>query len=187
MAYEMVQTARGKYAVDWETIYGIIRNYCRSGAQLDHARTVRESQAGINPLSWGLPDLQYVEVDWDKVREQTQKGMIFRSIQAANDFARSPEMVANQMKTLISDTRRYHDRFQNYMKSVSQASTAEIEKSVKMFGNMVEGAKWVRDLSGAILVGLGTGGLGPRPRCWGRARARLSRRGASTKTRAAWD
>lgn len=160
MAYELVRTVRGQYAVDWETIYGIIRNYCRAGAQLDCARTVRESQAGINPLSWGLPDLEYVEVDWDKVREQTQKGMIVRSIQAANDFARSPEMVANQMKTLVSETKRYQDRFQNYMKSVSQSSTAEIEKSVKMFGNMVEGAKWVRDLSGAILVGLGTGGAG---------------------------
>jgi hypothetical protein len=160
MAYDLVETTNGQFAVDWDVIWRILRNYCRAGNQLDCARVVRESQTTANPMTWGLPDLQYVDVDWDKVRQDTQTEMLARSMQIVKDFERSADSVAYQLKAMISETGRLQDRFHNFMKMVSQDAYREIEKSVATYGSIVEGLKWVRDLSATILVGLGTGGVG---------------------------
>jgi len=160
MAYELVETKNGRYSVDWDVVWRIIRSYSRAGNQLDCARVVRESQTTVNPMSWGLPDLQYVDVDWEKVRQDTQAETLTRSVQMVKEFERSAESVAYQLKALISETKRLQDRFHNFMKMVSQDAYRELEKSVATYGNIVEGLKWVRDLSATILVGLGTGGVG---------------------------
>jgi hypothetical protein len=160
MAYELVNVNHGTYAVDWDLIWRINWNYSRAGAQLDCARVVRESQAGINPMTWGLPDLQYVEVDWERVRRNAPLEAVQRNIQMVNDFARSADAVTNQLKTLIGETRRLQDRFHQFMKATSHEAMKEIERSVSTYGTIVEGLKWVRDTSATILVGIGTGGVG---------------------------
>jgi hypothetical protein len=160
MAYSLINTDDGPFAFDWDCVTRIIRSWVRAGSQLDNARTVTESQIGLNPFSWGLPDLQSVEVDWDKVRDKTKTGTWFHSLRLANLAYHSPDNLAGELKVMQLETRRFQNEFKNMMKATTQASLAAIDQSVSSYKTMIDVAKWVRDISGAVLMGISTAGIG---------------------------
>ncbi len=159
MTYKAYDTAQGLFAVDWDTFIKIVRSYHRSKLQLRYSKEVRESQSTINPLSWGLPDLVYIEVDWDKVNSELQALVILSANELAFKavFAKDGiDRLVHELQMMQYDTRKYNERIRESMMFASRISMREIENSVEGYQTAVEIAKVTRDLSGSILMGAAT-------------------------------
>lgn len=160
MAYQLVNTSQGQFAIDWDTCTRIIRNCIRARKQLQHAKIVKESQVSMNPMTWGLPDLEYVDVNWDKVKEETLTGTWGTGLELASKVERSVENVAFQLKAMQAETHKLQNDFKSLMRLATHRTMMEIEKSTATYGRWVDGLKLTRDLSGAILIGISTAGVG---------------------------
>jgi hypothetical protein len=159
MTYKVYETAQGSFAVDWPTCVQFIRSYHRSKLQLDCSREARESQSTINPLSWGLPDLFYVEVDRQRENNEIPSLVLaeaYRLGAAATFESKGIDNLVRELQRMKHQTQRYNTTFKDRMRSASQKSMRQIANSVETYQTAVEGAKIVRDLSGSILMGAAT-------------------------------
>jgi hypothetical protein len=160
MAYQLVNTSQGQFAIDWDVVTRIIRSRVRSEMQLRHSKTVTESQTSLDPFSWGLPDLKYVTVDWATVNIETLSGTWGRGLRLAALTYQSVDSLVRELKTMQAETIRYQGKFQEEMRKASQFSWGEMEKSVSKYGTLVDGAKIVEALSASVLIGASTAGIG---------------------------
>jgi hypothetical protein len=164
MAYKFYDTAQGAFCIDWDTCCHIIRSYHRSELTLANSREERESQVTlVNPLSWGLPDLYMLTVDWDKVRSEataqvlsSAHGLAFRAVFQKNGV----DAMVSELKAMQARTRSNNAAFKDKTQAVSRKAFHEIEKSVAGYQTAVDILKGVRDLSASTLVGLGTAATG---------------------------
>ncbi len=160
MGYKLVETPKGQFAIDWDIVTRIIRSYVRARLQCQYSRTVKESQTSLNPLSWALPDFQYIEVDWAKVSAETLTGTWSHGFRLAALTYQSVDAMVRELKTMQAETRRLQDVFQKQMRAASRASSVEMEKAVSTYRSLANGAAVVRDLSATILIGASTAGVG---------------------------
>src|SRR5687768_1320968 len=69
MAYELLTSGQTQFAIDWDIVSRIVRSYHTSVLQMMYAREVTMSQSHwYNPMTWSLPAISHVEVDWESVR-----------------------------------------------------------------------------------------------------------------------
>jgi len=164
MTYQQFNTKQGQFAIDWDVCSRIIRSYYRSEFQLDYSKEERESQVStFNPLSWGMPDLIMLTVDWDKVRSETYKvvfptawSMAFRAGQDAGGV----DGLVRELQMMQRATRANIEAFQRRQRDASHRTLMEMEKSIASYGDAVSYARLVRDLAASILIGIGTAGTG---------------------------
>jgi hypothetical protein len=166
MTYQLYNTRQGDFCIDWDTCCQIMRSYYRSQSQLSNAAQKTESQRGLNPLSWGLPDLTYVEVDWDRVRKDAESnacGAGWRLAAYATWDDGGVDRLVSELQGMQKDTRRANAEFGRWQRDASKKSWESMQKSVDSYQKGIDGAKLVRDLSGSILIGaatVATGGAG---------------------------
>lgn len=160
MTYKLYSTAQGEFCIDWDTCCHIIRSFERSKLQLKHSKEERESQAtSINPMTWGMPDLIMLTVDWEKVRTEatqavltTAHGMAFRAIFQENGI----DQMVRDLQGMQRATRANNEAFQKKQRDVGKKAAEEIERVVSAAGTALSVAQVVRDISASVLVGLGT-------------------------------
>src|SRR5688572_583056 len=69
MGYEPLANGQTQFAVDWDIVGRLVRSYHTANLQLTYAREITMSESHwYNPMTWSLPDISHVEVDWDAVR-----------------------------------------------------------------------------------------------------------------------
>jgi hypothetical protein len=160
MAYRVYDMAQGQFCICWDTCCRIIKSYHRARHQVAYSKETRESQTSlVNPLSWGLPDLTYITVDWDKVREKSDEDAMsdgFKLGAFAMFSDGGVDKLVRELKRMQLETRRQNDLFQSHMKQASSKSWSAMERSVSAYQGWIDGAKAVRDLSGSILIGCAT-------------------------------
>jgi hypothetical protein len=155
MAYQLYHTAQGEFCIDWDTCCQIIRSYYRSSAQLKHASERKESQRGLNPFSWGMPDLSYLEVDWDKVRKDTEENTLSDAwkLAAFATFGKHGiDELVSKLQQMQKETRSNTAKFNGQQRKVTQASMDSIKSSVASYQSTIDVLKDVRDTSGAALI-----------------------------------
>lgn len=73
MTWELVETADGQYAVDWDIVGNVIRQYELAKLKMQSYTTVDISQSNwYNPFSWSLPKIVNIDIDWKAVRSATE-------------------------------------------------------------------------------------------------------------------
>ena len=158
MAYKYYDTAQGTFCIDWDTCTNIIRSHHRSQLTLDYATEKRESQiSAINPLSWGLPDLIMLTVDWDKVRQESEGRILSTAhlLAARAIFQKNGvDELVRTLRNMQTTTRQNHAKFKAKIDAVSAKAYREIEASIAGYQNVIDKAKLQRDLSGSVLIGL---------------------------------
>ncbi len=164
MTYRLYDTAQGQFALCWDTCCQIIKSYHRASLQHRHSKEVTESQSQmLSPSTWGMPDLTYLSVDWDKVRQESVASTMsdaWRLGAVATFSGDGVDTLVRELKRLQMQTRQSNALFNASQRQASSKTLAAMERSVESFQSMVDGAKRVRDLSGSVLIGAATAASG---------------------------
>jgi hypothetical protein len=145
MAWDSFVSDDGIYQVDWEVIGRMIRSYVRSCAMLEHSKTNEE-------FHWFGPTLHSIDVEWDKVKRQTDdRGEIL-----LRDFYRnlqlSTQRQISHLAHWIELTSHNNTAFQRKMRDAQKQTMENIDKSVNHWGTAIEAARLTRDTSAEFLV-----------------------------------
>jgi hypothetical protein len=155
MAYELVQSGRTQFAIDWDIVGRIVRSYHRACLQWDLAREVTMSESHwYNPLSWSLPEISHVEVDWDSVRiyadRYTDEDVRNLRAIATMDAAR----VGRRLDEMIDTTAVKKEAFVEWLGTVQTQNMRSVNKAVGDYESKIEIAKFIRDASAdGLMVG----------------------------------
>lgn len=145
MAWETFTSRDGIYAIDWGGVGRLIRSYVRSRATLTNT-TVNEE------FHWIGPTIHTLDVDWDKVRHQTDS----ESEMLLADFYRGAQMSAQtQIARLlhwVDQTRLNNAAFQKTMHDAQKQTMENIEKSVERAETGLKIARGTRDASAEFLM-----------------------------------
>lgn len=159
MTYKVYDTTQGRFCIDWDTCCQIIRSYHRSASQLSNTADVTESQRGLNPLSWGLPDLTYLDVNWDQVHRETEEKTLAAAwrMAATASFDRAGiDRLVSDLQGMQTETRKANTVFSRRQRDASKKSWAAMSESIDNYQQNIDRAKMVRDASGSILIGAAT-------------------------------
>ena len=155
MAYELLTSGSTQFAVDWDIVQRIVRSYHTASLQLAHAREITMSQSHwYNPMTWSLPDISHVEVDWDAVRGDAdafaQEDVRNMRVEAKYNAPR----IARRLETLIDLTASKKERFIDWIGTVQTQNMVSINKAVADYEASTEIARFVRDTSAdGLMVG----------------------------------
>src|SRR3989442_9019726 len=112
MGYELLSSGQTQFAIDWDIVRRILRSYHTAYLQLDFAREVTMSESQwYNPLTWSLPDISHVEVDWDAVRRnaEAQTGSDLRDMRVEAKY--NAARVARRLEDMVETTARNKEMF----------------------------------------------------------------------------
>jgi hypothetical protein len=155
MAYWLLENDRATYAVDWDVVYRLIRGYHRAVKRDEYTTVSTASESRwYNPLSWSLPEIQSLDVDWDKVRSTSLAN-------ADRDFARLAEVATRdvremhrELKWMVAQTARRTNAYVDRQGAIQSDNMSRIGKAVDSYGKQTELAKFVRDTSAdGLMVG----------------------------------
>jgi hypothetical protein len=163
VAYQLMNNGSLQYAVDWDVVDRLVRAYWRAESRNSYSRVVKSSdKSWYNPVSWSLPEIEQIEVDWNLVRSQSDSG-------AADDRARLRQVgatnvrgVAEELEWKVARTGKLTTSFVDDMGAIQSANMARIDNAVSAYGSQIEVAKFLRDTSadglmvGATLLSGGT-------------------------------
>jgi hypothetical protein len=145
--YELFQSGSSQFAVDWGVVRRLIRSYYTAYYQLHYAREVTLSDSHwYNPMSWSLPDVSHIEVDWEAVRRYTD-GYTDFDIQEMQQRAKSggASQVAYQLENMIDTAAQNKEALIDWMGDVQTENMKSIERSVDEYQSKIETARFVRD------------------------------------------
>jgi hypothetical protein len=155
MGYELLTSAGAQFAIDWDIVRRIVRSYHMATLQLTYAREIAMSQSHwYNPMTWSLPDIAHVEVDWDAVRVDAeafaQEDVHNMRVEAKYNAPR----IARRLETLIDITAHKKERFVDWIGTVQTQNMVSISKAVADYESSAEIARFVRDTSAdGLMVG----------------------------------
>jgi hypothetical protein len=155
MAYELVQSGRTQFAIDWDVVHRLVRSHHRACLQWDLSREVPMSESHwYNPMSWALPDVSHAEVPWDSVREYSERftDSDLRDMRAA--AGSNAAGVARRLEDMIDITGQKKEAFADWMGTLQTQNMQAISKAVDDYQSNIEIAKFVRDASAeGLMVG----------------------------------
>jgi hypothetical protein len=167
MTYKVYNTAQGSFCIDWETCCQIIRSYQRASLQMTYSKEKTESQSSaVDPRTWGLPDLTFIEVNWGRVRSDAHAAVLSSawSLGASAMFqSKGVDTLVQRLRGMQFDTRQLNSDFQDKMRAASKKSWKAMESSLDSYESKIYYARLARDFSGSILIGAATvvtGGVG---------------------------
>ena len=155
MAYEVVQSGRKQYIVDWTVVRRLLLSYYVARLQWDSSREVTMSESHwYNPATWSMPDVTHIEVDWERVHANAaacadEDVRVMR--EAAKRDARS---VAYQLEWAVDEAYRLKELFLDDMADVQTRNMQRISSSTEGYEGQVELLKFLRDTSAdGLMVG----------------------------------
>lgn len=155
MSYQFLANGPTQFAVDWAIVSRIVRSYHTARLQMVHAREVTPSNSHwYNPMTWSLPAISHVEVDWEKVRVDAdalaQTDVRNMRIEAKYNTAR----IARRVEDLIELTAERKETFVNWLRTVQRQNLAAIRNAIADYECGVEVEQFVRDTSsGGLMIG----------------------------------
>ena len=155
MAYELVSNGQTQFAIDWDIVHRILRSYHTSCLQLDFGREVTLSESQwYNPMSWSLPDISHVEVDWDAVRRYTD-GLMASDLRDMRVEAKyRAARIARRLEDMIETTARNKEVFVDWIGTVQTQNMQSVNRAVEDYESNIEIARFVRDSSAdGLMVG----------------------------------
>lgn len=145
MPWETLPSKDGFYCVDWAVVGRMLRSYVRSRAVLANATVNTESH-------WIGPNLHTVDVDWDKVKTQTNQ----QAEGLLADFFRSAQFSGqNQISRLahfVEITSHNNLKFQGMMRDAQHKTMENIDASVSRAETGIKVARFTRDASAEFLM-----------------------------------
>jgi len=155
MGYELLSSGQTQFAIDWDIVRRILRSYHTAYLQLDFAREVTMSESQwYNPLTWSLPDISHVEVDWDAVRRnaEAQTGSDLRDMRVEAKY--NAARVARRLEDMVETTARNKEMFVDWLGTVQTQNMGSVNRAVEDYESNIEIAKFVRDTSAdGLMVG----------------------------------
>lgn len=155
MAYELLANGPTQFAVDWDIVRRIVRSYHRAILQLAYARATTMSQSHwYNPMTWSLPDITHVEVDWDAVRAdaETVASEDVRNMQIEAKY--NAPRIARRLASMIDITAQEKEAFVDWIGTVQTQNMMSINKALSDYEASAEIARFVRDTSAdGLMVG----------------------------------
>jgi hypothetical protein len=155
MAYELVQSGSTQFAIDWSVVRRLVRSHYLAYHQLNYGQEVTLSDScWYNPLSWSLPDVSHIEVDWDAVRRRTEADTDMEMRDMAMQARNNAAAVAYRVESMIETATRNKESFLDWMGDVQTQNTANINRAVDDYQAHIEVARFVRDTSAdGLMVG----------------------------------
>ena len=155
MAYELLANGPTQFAVDWDIVRRIVRSYHTAALQLAYAREIAMSQSHwYNPMTWSLPDISHVEVDWDAVRADAD---LFAGEDVGNmqvEAKYNAPRIARRLAAMIDITAHKKEAFIDWIGTVQTQNMVSINKAVEDYQSSAEIARFVRDTSAdGLMVG----------------------------------
>lgn len=155
MAYELLTSGGTQFAVDWDIVSRIVRSYHTATLQLASAREITMSQSHwYNPMTWSLPAISHVEVDWDAVRGDAD-ALAREDVGNMRVEAKyNPARIARRLAAMIDITAFKKEAFIDWIGTVQTQNMVSIEKAVADYQSSAEIARFVRDTSAdGLMVG----------------------------------
>ena len=155
MAYELVRSGNTQFAIDWSVVRRLVRASYLACYQWNDASEVTLSDSHwYNPLSWSLPDVTNIEVDWDTVRRQTEADtnmeMQDMTARAKTDAAG----VAYRVEAMIDEAARKKEAYLAWMADVQKQNMKSINQAVNDYQSHGVLAEFVRNASAdGLMVG----------------------------------
>ena len=155
MGYELLANGPAQFAVDWDIVSRIVRSYHTASLQLAYAREISMSQSHwYNPMTWSLPDISHVEVDWPRVRRDAEAfaRQDVRNMQVEAKY--NAPRIARRLEALIDITAQKKETFIDWIGTVQTQNMVSITKAVEDYASSAEIARFVRDTSAdGLMVG----------------------------------
>src|SRR5688572_26139848 len=155
MGYELLANGPTQFAVDWDIVSRIVRSYHTASLQLAYAREISMSQSHwYNPMTWSLPDISHVEVEWHRVRRDAEAfaRQDVRNMQVEAKY--NAPRIARRLEALIDITAQKKETFIDWIGTVQTQNMVSITKAVEDYASSAEMAQFVRDTSAdGLMVG----------------------------------
>jgi hypothetical protein len=146
MAWEAFRCDDGIYLVNWQGVSQILRSCARARAMTKNSEKKCVEKQFIGPDLWS------VEVNWDKVRQETATNAeaCFRKFHAC--ARRSMQTELNWLVCQMEQADDDRDAFQDLMAAAQHQTMENIERSVHIGEIGVKAATIVRDVSAEFLM-----------------------------------
>ncbi len=167
MGYNFLETHEGLFTVDVDLIGRILDDYAYATSLNDNANSKSISQKGINPFSWGMPDMHTVEVDWNKAahqrkvlrarleyqyQEDINRHFMNARLKESHQSTKPLSAIRNTLAGLEMDAHRYKLAFRNKQTHAQRRTVANIQDSVGKYEGAKKIAEFTRDLSATSLM-----------------------------------
>jgi len=164
MSYSLLRDDYATYAIDWGIVERLVRSYHRARARDMYSTVTSTSQTDwYNPVSWSMPDIKSVDVDWDRVQTTALTQADYDLNRLAERATHDVRDLYNELKWMVDDTSRMTHDFTDQLAAVQSDNMARINSAVDSYGTQIEVAKFVRDTSAdGLMVGASilSGGAG---------------------------
>lgn len=164
-----IDTGSGLFVIDVELLHSIIRDWAYWKAVTEQSKTEHASNSRwFNPLSWGMPDIVSVNIDWDKVKHSREMYTNALSTEfqhvihdAANrNYCGPGNASANGplicvRNTLYQRSQQAHDwkvKWHKQLKDASDETMTHVNNAVDGYGAAVNVAKFIRDGAGDVIM-----------------------------------
>ncbi len=155
MGYEWVQNGNTQFAIDWDIVRRILKSYWIAKLQYDYGQVVTLSDSNwYNPLSYSLPDISHIEVDWDQVQRDAA-GQVEGDLATLREYVKSNAAgVGYKLEDVVYRAASYKNQFVDWMGSVQTDNMHAINKAVEDYESKIEISRFVRDTSAeGLMVG----------------------------------
>lgn len=155
MAYELMQSGDTQFAIDWSVVRRLVRSYYTAYHQLNYGQEVTLSDSQwYNPMSWSLPDVSHIEVNWEAVRRRTDADTDEELRKMQQEAKTNAASVAYRLDSMIETAARNKEAFVDWMGDVQTQNTKSIDQAVDAYESKIEIAKFVRDRSAdGLMIG----------------------------------
>src|SRR5687767_13398993 len=139
MPYELLANGPTQFAIDWDVVGRIVRSYHTAQLQYAYAREVSMSDSQwYNPMTWSLPRVSHVEVDWDAVRADAvgyaEADVRNMRVEAKYTAAR----IARRLEDMIEMTADRKEAFVDWIGTVQTQNMQSINKAVEDYESATE-------------------------------------------------
>jgi hypothetical protein len=155
MGYELLANGRTQFAIDWDIVSRLVRSYHTARLQMVYAREVTMSNSHwYNPMTWSLPAISHVEVDWEKVRRDADSLALADVRNMRTEAKYNAARIARRLEDLIELTAERKETFVNWIGTVQTQNMESINKAIEDYESGAEIARFVRDTSAdGLMVG----------------------------------
>jgi hypothetical protein len=153
MAYQLVNSGRQQYAVDWDVLERFCRSYWFNYYQHEYANSSTMSETHwYNPFSWKLPDITTIDINWDRVQADAQTAVAKDMLAFAGRSATDMRGIAYEMRDRLELTVKYKNLLRDWLIDVQRSNLTSMHQAVKDYDGLIDAFKFVRDTSADVVV-----------------------------------
>lgn len=153
MAYTIVKSLDAEYAVDWDVVERLCMSYWQTYYQLRYSSTKSMSESNwYNPLSWKLPEIQTLEVDWEAARQSAHRACIGDMFTYSQQASRSMRDVAYDVKYKVEQTGVQRRALVNQLKDIQSSNLSAMDRAVDGYSGLIEASRFIRDTSADVVA-----------------------------------